>query len=83
MCADHGAAALEKNIALELDAPASVEIEGNADMLRVLLRNLLDNALRYAPPGGAVGYVLDRTLLGVAARGTGRWLLGRVAAALR
>ncbi len=38
---------------------------------------------RYAPPGGAVGYVLDRTLLGVAARGTGRWLLGRVAAVLQ
>jgi hypothetical protein len=42
----------------------------------------IELAGRYAPPGGAVGYVLDRTLLGVAARGTGRWLLGRVAAAL-
>lgn len=37
---------------------------------------------RYAPPGGTVGYVLDRTLLSVAARGTGRWLVGRVAAVL-
>lgn len=29
----------------------------------------------YAPPGGAVGYVADRALLKVAARGTGRWFL--------
>ena len=68
VCADHGAAALEKNIALELDAPASVEIEGNADMLRVLLRNLLDNALRYAPPGG-------RVAVKVGAGGTARELV--------
>jgi hypothetical protein len=33
----------------------------------------------YAPPGGAVGAVADRLLLNVAARGTGRRLLERVA----
>ena len=36
----------------------------------------------YAPPGGRLGAVLDVALLNVAARGTGRWLLRRVAAAL-
>lgn len=62
VCADHGAAALEKGIALELDAPAPVTVAGNAAMLRVLLRNLVDNAVRYTPPGGKVG-------VGVTARG--------------
>ncbi|GAB1394574.1 ATP-binding protein [Rhodocyclaceae bacterium] len=55
VCADHGTAALDKRIALELDAPAPVVVDGNLDMLRVLLRNLLDNALRYTPPDGKVG----------------------------
>ena len=33
---------------------------------------------RYAPPGGSIGYVLDRALLHIAARGTGRWFLRKV-----
>jgi hypothetical protein len=36
----------------------------------------------YAPPGGRLGAVLDAALLKVAARGTGRWFLRTVAAAL-
>lgn len=36
----------------------------------------------YAPPGGDVGAVLDRAFLGIAARGTARWFLGKVADAL-
>ncbi|HEX6128313.1 MAG TPA: hypothetical protein VF071_04745 [Candidatus Limnocylindria bacterium] len=38
---------------------------------------LLDG--HYAPPGGSVGVVADRLLLNVAARGTGRRLLERIA----
>jgi two-component system sensor histidine kinase QseC len=53
-CADHGAAALDKDIALELDAPVSVQTNVNAGMLGILLRNLLDNAIRYTPSGGQV-----------------------------
>lgn len=37
---------------------------------------------RYAPPGGTIGYVLDRALLHIAARGTGRWFLQKVLLAL-
>lgn len=37
----------------------------------------------YAPPGGAVGILADRLLLNVAARGTARLLLERIAAAMR
>jgi hypothetical protein len=36
----------------------------------------------YAPPGGEVGAVLDRAFLNIAARGTARWLLERIVAAL-
>jgi hypothetical protein len=36
----------------------------------------------YAPPGGTLGYVLDAALLRLAARQTGRWLLGKLASAL-
>lgn len=36
----------------------------------------------YAPPGGRLGAVIDGTLLNVAARGTGRWFLRTVVAAL-
>lgn len=54
VCAEHGAAALDKHIVLELDAPQPVPLRGHEDMLRILLRNLLDNALRYTPAGGKV-----------------------------
>lgn len=37
---------------------------------------------RYAPPGGRLGHLLDTTLLGTAARQTGRWFLRRLAAEL-
>jgi hypothetical protein len=36
----------------------------------------------YVPPGAAIGYVLDRAILGAAARGTGLWFLRKVASAL-
>ncbi len=36
----------------------------------------------YAPPGGEVGVILDRALLNIAARGTARWFLTRVAETL-
>jgi len=36
----------------------------------------------YAPPGGQVGVVLDRAFLNIAARGTARWFLERIAAQL-
>ena len=36
----------------------------------------------YAPPGGAVGYLLDRTLLRIAARETGRWFLLKIVSIL-
>jgi hypothetical protein len=52
-----------------------------AGHLRLTARHLeLDG--QYLPPGGTVGYVVDRVLLHVAASGTGRWLLQKVIAAV-
>ena len=65
VCADHGPAALEKHIALELDASTPATVGANDAMLRVLLRNLLDNALRYTPAGGQVGVAVTPGETGV------------------
>ncbi|MGB4335983.1 MAG: ATP-binding protein [Chromatiaceae bacterium] len=54
VCADQAGAALAKGIQLELDVGAEAWVRGNADLLRILLRNLVDNALRYVPAGGQV-----------------------------
>jgi two-component system, OmpR family, sensor histidine kinase QseC len=71
VCADQGAAALEKNIALELEAPQPVVINGNDAMLRVLLRNLIDNAVRYTPAGGKVSVSVTARMLTVSDSGPG------------
>ncbi|HEX5129786.1 MAG TPA: ATP-binding protein, partial [Usitatibacter sp.] len=47
-------AAAARGIALRLEAPAEVRTLGDRAMLRSLLRNLIENALRFAPDAGAV-----------------------------
>lgn len=54
VCIDLGPAALAKRLSLELDAPEPVTLKGQPDLLRVLLRNLIDNAIRYTPAGGRI-----------------------------
>jgi two-component system OmpR family sensor kinase/two-component system sensor histidine kinase QseC len=46
--------AMERNSDLGLEAEPGLVVTGDADALRVLVRNLVDNAVRYTPPGGAV-----------------------------
>jgi two-component system sensor histidine kinase QseC len=46
--------AFERGIDLGIDAPTAVKARGDGDALQVLLRNLVDNALRYTPGGGTV-----------------------------
>ena len=46
--------ALARNIALELNAETPVTVSASEELLRIMLRNLLDNAIRYTPQGGHV-----------------------------
>jgi two-component system sensor histidine kinase QseC len=56
--ADHEHQAREKGIALELQASKGLGINGHRETLCILVRNLLDNAIRYTPKGGKVEVTL-------------------------
>jgi two-component system OmpR family sensor kinase len=51
--ADANALAVARRIDLGLDAEP-VAVQGDRDALRILVRNLVDNAVRYTPEGGQV-----------------------------
>ena len=44
----------ETDLSLEIDAPAPASVSGSARDLSLLVRNLLDNAIRYTRPGGRI-----------------------------
>jgi len=46
--------ALSRHIDLGLDATPNLTVRGDREALRVLVRNLVDNAVRYTPPHGSV-----------------------------
>ena len=58
-CAELGPEALAKNIELELNGEHTAPISGSPDLLRVLVRNLVDNAIRYTPEGGHIGVTIQ------------------------
>jgi len=51
---DTHALAVARAIDLSLDAPSAVPIQGDREALRAMVRNLIDNAVRYTPAGGQV-----------------------------
>ena len=52
--------AIAKNIDLELEAGPSIIVPGDARLLGILLRNLIDNAIRYSPADTVVRVALDQ-----------------------
>ena len=52
--------ALAKDIELSLDASQPCPVHGDSAMLAVLVRNLVDNAIKYTPAGGVVEVFLRR-----------------------
>ena len=46
--------AVEKGLDVALEEGGAVELEGHPALLAILARNLVDNAVRYTPPGGRV-----------------------------
>ena len=52
--ADHRALANAKNIELKVNAQSNLSARGDADALRTMIANLIDNAVRYTPGQGTV-----------------------------
>ncbi len=57
--------ARQQGVAFEISHHPGFRIPGNATMLGVLVRNLLDNALRHTPEGGQVRVRVDEDAAGV------------------
>ena len=55
----HSAQAEQRHIDLGASVQADALAQGNPFQLEMLLSNLVDNALRYTPPGGVIDVVVD------------------------
>jgi two-component system sensor histidine kinase QseC len=69
--------ALDKRQTLELDAPAHLRVEGNESLLAALLRNLVDNALRYGPTEARIEVRIEPHRITVDDSGPGMDAAGR------
>jgi two-component system sensor histidine kinase QseC len=75
VAADLAPAALAQHQRLELEAPQAYSLTGNDLLVGVLLRNLIDNAIRYSPQGArilvSVGEVSGKVVVRVQDSGPG------------
>jgi two-component system, OmpR family, sensor kinase len=75
VCADLAPDVSAKDIALALEAPGRLVLAGQPDLLAVMARNLVENAVRYTPAGGRVEVTVredpDVVILRVADNGPG------------
>lgn len=58
--ADHAPAILAKDLDVALEDAPGVQLEGHQELLAILARNLIDNALRFTPRGGHVTAAVTR-----------------------
>jgi signal transduction histidine kinase len=56
--------AQEKDISLESDCASGVLCDGDRDLIFQMLANLLDNAVKYTPPGGGIRVQLNADAAG-------------------
>lgn len=61
VCAELGTSILSKQLDFELDAQANCIVRGQSEWLRVLIRNLVDNAIRYTPAKGQIKVAIHQT----------------------
>ena len=71
VAAELAPAALAKRVEIELAAAQSVPIDGYPELIGVLLRNLVDNAVRYSPPGTTVRVEVSPGRVAVTDQGPG------------
>ncbi|MCX7164075.1 MAG: ATP-binding protein [Rhodocyclales bacterium] len=65
-CAELAPLALQREQVMELDVePGLPPLLGNADMLSMLIGNLVDNAIRYTQRGGHIGVSIRREAAGL------------------
>ncbi len=60
VCAELGPQILARNIDFSFESTGQAIVTGHAEWLRVLIRNLVDNAMRYTPEGGTVIVRIER-----------------------
>ena len=61
VCEQQRKQAKSKGVTLELTETVPVNIEGDSSRLRQMVRNVLDNAIKYTPAGGRVTVELDHS----------------------
>jgi signal transduction histidine kinase len=55
----------EKKVSLTLSTASVPQIEGNRSLVAQALANLVDNAIKYTPPGGRVAIAISQSFAGV------------------
>lgn len=68
---EHFPQAEAQQMDLQLHAQAEPVMNGHPLLLNLLMRNLLDNALRYAPPGSQIQFTLNARTITIEDNGSG------------